>query len=251
MKSLMILFCCALAAMTASAQAEVTVAWANYPGGVSIAVDGFNNIYTAYGEYNPGGDITLSRRDPAGNIVWQVSYNNTDNSRHELATWVETDSEGSILISGTIRSGYSNPVNAASLLMKYSPSGALLWRRVYEGDFDGSSTRKCLVDAQDNIYVLGLGHSGVGMVTTVKKFSPDGDPLWSYFDNVGIGAPLNFKFTPDNAILISARGIYGSINGYAKINLAGDVAWRLGGVNSLTVGDAAGDAFGNTYVIHG
>lgn len=249
MKSL--LFFMAITFSAASAQAQVTVAWANYPGGVSIAVDGSDNIYTAHWDYNPGGDITLTRWNAAGSIVWQVSYNNTDNSRHEVATWVETDTEGNILISGTIRSGYSNPVNAASLLMKYNPSGTLLWRRVYESDFDGSSTKKCLVDAQNNIYVLGLGHSGVGMVTKVKKFSSDGDPIWSYFDNAGIGAPINFKFTPDNNIVISARGIYGSINGYAKIDLAGNPIWSLAGVNSLTVGDAAGDGFGNTYVIHG
>ncbi len=251
MKTLTCLLSFILSLVTVSAWAEVTVSWANYPGGVSIAVDGSDNIYTAYGEYNPGGDITLTRWNAAGEIVWQVSYDNTDNTRHELATWVETDSDGNILISGTIRSGYSNPVNAASLLMKYNPSGTLMWRRVFENDFDGSSTRKCLVDAQNNIYVLGLGHSGVGMVTKVKKFSPNGDPLWSYFDSVGIGAPLNFKLTPDNHILISCRAIYGSFNGYAKIDLAGNSVWTLAGVSSLIVGDAAGDALGNTYVIHG
>ena len=93
-------------------------------------------------------------------LSWEVSYNNTNNSRHEVATWEETDSQGNILVSGTIRSGYSNPVNANSLLMKYDPSGNLLWRNVYETDFDGSYTKKCIVDAQDNIYVLGTGHNG-------------------------------------------------------------------------------------------
>jgi hypothetical protein len=89
------------------------------------------------------------------------------------------------------------------------------------------------------------------MVTKVKKFSPGGTPLWSYFDNAGIGAPQNFKLTPDNHILISSRGITGSINGYAKINLDGALVWSLAGVNSLTVGDAAGDSFGNTYLVNG
>ena len=69
---------------------------------------------------------------------------------------------------------------------------------------------KCLVDADNNIYVLGLGSNGVGMVTKVKKFAADGTAMWSYFNVAGIGAPMNFKFTPDNNIVIIGRGTVGS-----------------------------------------
>lgn len=244
------LFFLTLMVISSIINAQVQVAWYNYPGGVGIATDATNNVYTANWDYNPGGDITLTKRNSAGNILWEVPYNNTDNTRHEVATWVETDSQGNILVSGTIRSGYSNPVNANSILMKYNPSGTLLWRVVYETDFDGSYTTKCLVDAQNNIYVLGLGYSGTGMMTKVKKFSPNGTAIWSYFDNAGIGAPINFKFTPDNNIVIVGRGITGSINGYAKIDLNGNHIWSYAGVNSLSIGDAAGDSFGNTYIIN-
>ncbi|MBK8882770.1 MAG: hypothetical protein IPN67_10395 [Bacteroidales bacterium] len=231
-------------------QAQVQLEWFNYPGGVSVATDASNNVYTANWDYNAGGDITLTKRDAAGNLLWAVPYNNTDNTRHEVATWVETDSQGNILVSGTIRSGYSNPVNAASLLMKYSPAGTLLWRVVYESSFDGSSTRKCLVDANNNIYVLGIGTGPNGQVTKVKKFNSSGASVWNYFDS-GIGGPITFKFTPDNNIVIVHRGITGSINGYSKIDLNGNNIWSKGGYQSLPVGDAAGDAFGNTYVING
>ncbi len=241
----------ALILMSSIINAQVQVAWYNFPGGVGIATDASNNVYTANWDYNPGGDITLTKRNSAGIILWEVAYNNTDLTRHEVATWVETDNQGNILVSGTIRSGYSNPVNANSILMKYNPSGTLLWRVVYETDFDGSYTRNCLVDAQNNIYVLGLGYSGTGMMTKVKKFSPNGTAIWSYFDNTGIGAPINFKFTPDNNIVITSRGITGSINGYAKIDLNGNHIWSYAGVNSLSIGDAAGDSFGNTYIING
>ena len=110
---------------------------------------------------------------------------------------------------------------------------------------------KCLVDADNNIYVLGLGSNGVGMVTKVKKFAADGTAIWNYFNVAGIGAPMNFKFTPDNNIVIIGRGIIGSINGYAKIDMDGNEIWSYAGVNSLTIGDAAGDLDGNTYIING
>lgn len=247
MKNLLFSF---LLLFSVSSNAQVTVDWFNYPGGVSVATDANDNIYTASWDYNPAGDITLTRRNTSGTIVWNATYNNTDNTRHEVATWVETDNAGNILVSGTIRSGYSNPVNAASLLMKYSPDGNLLWRVVYENTFDGSSTRKCLVDQNNNIYVLGIGTGPSGQVTKVKKFNTAGATVWNYFDT-GIGGPVNFKFTPDNNLLIIHRGITGSINGFSKIDLNGNNIWSLAGMNSLSVGDAAGDAFGNTYIING
>ena len=36
-----------------------------------------------------------------------------------------------------------------------------------------------------------------GRVTKVKKFAPNGTAQWSYFDSAGIGAAVNFEFTPD------------------------------------------------------
>lgn len=229
---------------------QATIEWYNYPGGVAVATDLTNNIYTANWDYNAAGDITLTKRNAAGSILWNASFDNTDNTRHEVATWVETDYEGNILVSGTIRSGFSNPVNAASLLMKFSPLGILLWRVVYESDFDGSSTRKCLVDSGNNCYVLGIGTGTAGQVTKVKKFNAAGLSVWNYLDT-GIGAPVNFKFTPDNHILISHRGLTGSINGYSKIDLNGNMIWSAGGINSLSAGDASGDVYGNTYMING
>ncbi len=239
-----------LLSLAAFSNAQVTVDWYNYPGGVSIATDELNNVFTAYWDYNPGGDITLTKRNTIGNILWEVSYNNTDNSRHEVATWVDVDNSGNIIVSGTIRSGYSNPVNAASLLMKYNQSGILLWRVVYESSFDGSSTKKCLIDSDDNIYVLGVGTGPNGQVTKVKKFNSAGAAVWNYFDS-GIGAPVTFKLTPDNNIIIVHRGITGNINGYSKINLNGLNIWSIAGINSISIGDAAGDSFGNTYLVNG
>ena len=129
MKNLLLLatlFLCSIA------QAQVNVNWFNYPGGVAVAADTADNIYTANWDYNAAGDITLTKRNSSGNILWETAFNNTDNTKHEVATWVATDRAGDIVVSGTIRSGYSNPVNAASVLMKFNSAGTLLWRVIYE-----------------------------------------------------------------------------------------------------------------------
>lgn len=229
---------------------QVNIAWEQFTRGESIAVDAQNNVYTVDYEYNLGAEMSLTKRDANGNFIWVASYNQTDNNKWERAQWVATDNNGNIIVCGTYMSGYSNPVEAASIVMKFNSSGTLLWRNVYESSFDGSSTKKCLIDADNNIYVLGIGSGPDGFRIKVKKFKPNGTTLWTYFDPVGIGAPLNFKFTPDNHIVIVGRGITGSVNGYARIDLNGNHIWALAPVFSLTTGDAAGDAFGNTYIVH-
>lgn len=237
--------------LTSYSYGQVNVQWIDNTRGVSIAVDEQDNVYTIDYDYNPAGDIYLTKRDAQGNFIWEEKFDQMDNSKWEKATWVATDYLGNIIVSGTLMSGYSNPVEAASILMKFDTDGNLLWRNVYESSFDGSYTKKCLVDNNNNIYVLGMGSGTPGYVTKVKKFSPDGSTIWTYYDANGIGAPINFKFTPDDAIVITGRAIFGSINGYAKIDLNGNHIWSYSGISSLTIGDAEGDDFGNTYLVHG
>lgn len=227
------------------------VDWVQPTRGVSIAVDAADNVYTLDYVYALGAEMILTKRDASGALLWERSFDQTDPTKWERASWVATDGIGNVIVCGTYMSGYENPVEAASIVMKFDPDGNLLWRNVYESSFDGSSVKKCLVDASDNIYVLGMGSGPAGYVTKVKKFAPNGTAQWSYFDSAGIGAAVNFKFTPDGYITITARSRFGSVNGYAKIDLSGNPVWSYPGVFSLTVGDCAGDAFGNTYLVNG
>ena len=240
---------CVLAAGAAAAQVQTT--WVNSPGGVSVARDAADNVYTATWDFNPAGDITLTKRNADGSVLWEVRYDNTDSTRHEAATWLATDSVGNVWVSGTVRSGISNPVNVNSLLMKFAPDGSLLWRRVYGSDFDGSSTRRFVLDAQDRAYVLGLGTGPAGQVSTVRQFLPDGSTGWIWFDSQGIGAPLMIKRTPDDQILVIARSITGLTNGYARIDADGNTVWTTLATNSPTTGDAVGDSAGRTYTVDG
>lgn len=49
--------------------------------------------------------------------------------------------------------------------------------------------------------------------------------------------------------MLAARSIFGSVQGFARIDAAGQTVWSLTGIPSLTVGDIAGDAEGNSYVV--
>lgn len=231
--------------------AQAAVDWVEPVRGVSVAVDAVDNVYTVDYVYALGAEMILTKMDRDGNLLWTASHDQTDATKWESASWVAADGDGNALVCGTLMSGYSNPVNAASILMKFSPTGSLLWRQVFESGFDGSSVRKCLVDGSNHIYVLGLAMGPNGLVTAVKKFDPAGARVWSWFDQNGIGAPLNVKFTPEGNLVISGRGTVGSINGYAKIDPQGNLLWARAGINSLTTGDVAGDLNGESYLVNG
>ncbi len=230
--------------------AQVSVDWTQGPGGVTVAGDGLGNVYTARYDATPAGDIQIIKHDSAGVFQWQAGYDQTDMSKWEQAMSVNCDPSGNVVVCGTLKSGQSNPVNAAGILMKFSPTGTLLWRVVYDGAFDGSSTRRCLVDGDGIIYVLGLGMGPNGLVTRVKAFNPDGGIRWDWFDPEGIGAPVHFKFSPDRGLLVYCRSVTGSMNGYAKIDLNGNRVWSLSGIFGTSSGDLAGDSAGNTYLVH-
>jgi hypothetical protein len=233
------------------ASAQVTTAWSVPAGSPAIALDAFNNVFTATYSQNLGTEVQVTKRDANGNFLWTSFFDQTDNTKWENVPFLATDSQGNVIVSTTLMSGFSNPVNAASVVMKFAADGTFLWRQVYENSFDGSYTRRCLVDEFDQIYVVGVGPGPFGFTSKVKKFAPDGTTVWTYNDADGIGAAFHAKFAPNGDLLLIGRGIIGSINGYARINRNGQKIWSLAGVQSLTIGDAASDSFGNTYVVHG
>lgn len=241
----------AVLAFVSLASAQAQVDWVAPTRGVAIAVDAADNVFTVDFEQALGAEVTVTKRDVVGNLLWVSSIDQTDGTKWEAATWIGVDSGGSALVSANLMSGYSNPVHAASLLLKFAADGTPIFRIVYDGPFDGSSTRRLLLDEEDNVYVLGLGVGPAGLVATVKKFSSAGVPVWSWFDSNGIGRPNHFKFAPGGDLVLAGRGIIGSVNGYARIDRQGNEVWSFAGVPSLTVGDAAADSAGNTYLVHG
>jgi hypothetical protein len=109
--------------------AQVTVDWNISETGYAIALDQQNNVYTVFSTQGAGTDIILTKRSSAGALVWSTFFDQTSTTLHDRATWVATDAQGNALVSGTVYGGsFQNPVPANSVLMKFSPSGQMLWR---------------------------------------------------------------------------------------------------------------------------
>jgi uncharacterized repeat protein (TIGR01451 family) len=241
MKRLLSLAALTLAGTAALAQ---TLTWSVPPRGVAIAADTAENVFTVDWEYAPAGDIVLTKTAPNGVTLFNVRHNQTDSTRHDVATWVETDSSGGAYVSGTIRSGYSNPVNANALLMRFAADGSLRWRLVLGTDFDGASTVKVLRDGADNAYVLGLGPTPSGWRTRIHKVSPTGQVLWMWHDFAGIGSPVNLKWGANGNLVVAARSSTGALGGAAQLDRDGQNATLLTGIPAYAGIDATADAAG-------
>lgn len=238
----------ALLALASACACAQSLSWSVEPRGVAIAADAQENVFTADGDANPAGDISLTKTAPNGQRFFTVKYDNTDATRSEWPSWVDTDSTGGAYVSGTSRSGFSNPVNANALLMRFAANGSLRWRTVLGSEFDGGSSFRLLVDTADNAYVLGLGPTPGGVRMRIHKVTPDGTASLLWYDAFGIGSPSNFKWGLDGSLVVAARSLSGQLGGAARLSTTGLTLSVSTQVPAFSSVDAAADAQGNLYV---
>jgi len=230
-----------------SVNAYVKTEWSQDPGGTAIATDATDHVYTAYSGTNPGSEINVTKRDSAGNLLWVASAPNIDVG-YEIANWISVDHHGDVIVTGILQGGsFAHRVNRAGLVMKFDQAGNRLWIKRFEGIDNASYTRQHRVDAENNIYVIGVGNNGTAKV---KKYSADGTVLWAYGRAGTLTYPYGLSITPENKVLVmtSASAISGKLV-YAKLDQEGKQIWRKI-ISSRSSGYAADDSFGNTYLVH-
>ena len=81
--------------------AQVALDWQAATGGVAIAVDANDNVYTLDYTYALGAEMDLTKRAPNGGLLWVASHDQTDPTKWEKATWVATDTHDNVIVTGT------------------------------------------------------------------------------------------------------------------------------------------------------
>ena len=142
-----------------------------YGSGVAAAADG--SVYvTGRTEVNVSQDsnLLLQKYSPTGALLWTRTYNGAANGS-DRGSGVAVAADGSVYVTGwTEVARYEYDL----LLRKYSPTGALLWMRTYNGAAD-STGRGVAVAADGSIYVTGESQ---GIYLMLQKYSPAGTLLW-------------------------------------------------------------------------
>ncbi len=126
--------------------------------GYSVASDNLGNVYVVgtTNSFGAGGsDAVLLKYDSSGNLLYQKTWGGTQN---DYGTGVAVDAGGYVYVTGYTYSLGPTPGIPSVFLLKYDPSGNLLFQKTWGGiknDFATGIT----VDLDGNVYVVGYTKS--------------------------------------------------------------------------------------------
>ncbi len=177
-----------------------------YTYGAMVALDHSGNVISV--GHDPGAsDLVTIKYDASGGVLWERHF--TLAGYRLVATWVATDGDGNVVVTGYPQTFSSNPVAVGLLTLKYNSEGTLLWDDLYSATW-GTTTR-AIVDGTGNIYVAGNGWYGTYDFITIK-YAPDGTRLWTdVFDHGGgFHTPTSMDLDGDGNLLVAGGGPAGS-----------------------------------------
>lgn len=146
--------------------------------GNGIDVDPSGNIYVtgvtqSYG--SGGSDAFILKIDPSGSLLWQKTWGRAGN---ETGTGVVVDQSGNAYVAARTDSVGAGLLDVA--LLKFDPSGALLWQETW-GGLDSDLADSIAIDwSAGSIYVAGHTSSfgAGGSDVLLLKFDSSGTLLW-------------------------------------------------------------------------
>ena len=204
-------------------------------------------------------DAFLIRYSTTGNVSWQVNYDQgvLNNERAEA---LSIDASGNILVTGR-----ATNLNDDVFLNKYSPSGALLYNRIYN-NVENDRVYYMRLDPTGNIYLLGqtdvLSGTGTNYNYMLLKYNTAGNLVWSR--NYGSAVnndedPSGMAFDASGSIFITGKSdvsTSGTVNDFltVKYDSSGTFLWSHGFSGNATISDDIPEAIavvGNTIYVAG
>lgn len=149
-----------------------TVDWVNYGGGINsdaitdVAIDVAGNVYVtgqlgnsaSFNGTAVSGGIFAAKYDSIGNQQWVIAYGDTNSFGKAICL----DKAGNIYVSGWMDSSLQAGDTLLTtlgdrdmLLMKFNPSGNLLWVKQFGGD-KSDNAAKIICDENDHLYLSGF-----------------------------------------------------------------------------------------------
>ncbi len=176
------------------------------------------------------GSIWLRKFDKFGNFQWEVNYTTPLLFNYLYPSRVHADSLGNAIVVGYRYTSPTEGRNANALvILKYSPTGSLVWEHIIDGTFshwNNSLFRtnvSSVMDASGNVFVGTAGNVS-GYATTgfnAIKITPSGATAWVSTKNIS-GFPYHFVSN------IRLNGNKLVLAGHTDYWLANAAVWVLG-----------------------
>jgi uncharacterized delta-60 repeat protein len=188
---------------------------------------------------------------------WIRHYERGLSGNSDKAGQMVLDGNGNVYITGK---SYSSQNSYDLITLKYSPSGALLWSKIYDTGLEEEGVSITIGNDPVNIYVTGEikdDNNTYKKIVTIK-YDSEGTELWSevYFNGC---CDIPERIRTDNSGNVYVAGLSSSINNcredyiLIKYSSAGSLLWsrRYTGDNSSSIDkafDIATDEDGNCYI---
>lgn len=177
-------------------------------------------------------------------MQWLKSY---DRGAYDRAFGTVMDTSGNIYQAGTTSPFWDQAYNDF-ILVKYDPSGNVLWSRTFDSGSEDSG-RALAIDSTGNIYVAGYSFNGSNRDYRVIKYSSAGNIIWNKTFSKGDDYAMGVAVDGSGNVYVTGYAYSGTSSVYMtiKINSTGKQVWsktnRGGEAQAITV-----DTAGNVYV---
>lgn len=182
---------------------------------------------TGYSEYVPEPDITVTKLNARGDVVWSKSYKG---SKDDIPDAIQPTTDGGFIVAANSRSYPSEKRDG--WLMRLDPAGEILWQKRYTGGAD-----EWIYDVQqtsDQGFILAGWTKSFGEGETdcwILKTTEDGEIEWQKaFGGTHLDAIHSVKQTGDGGYIVAgvttSFGAGSSDGLIAKLAPSGEVEWQ-------------------------
>lgn len=183
-----------------------------FPGANGITLDSAGNIFvvgTAFESGSPVAEFVTAKFSSSGSLDWSATYpfGEFNGPGYTSAVGIALDSHGNSYIVGWAQEDTTGPIFA----VKYSPSGAAVWTKVfYDGNVDVASAMA--LDGSDNLFITGhisqctdCGQT-LNTVGVTLKYNSSGNELWAAYTGNSTSLPPGTSTYENNSITLDAAG---------------------------------------------
>lgn len=221
--------------------------------GYASAVDSSGNVYVTGNHLitGAGNRIFVAKYNSSGVLQWQRRL--APNGNYEAGgRSIALDSSGNVYVNGFTA---ANGATQYGTVVKYDPSGTLLWQNLTGGGGAyGAGAKGIGVDSSGNVYSLTEASSGTSSgYLNIVKMNTSGTTLWARSFTAAGSTRINYGYSlaiDSSGNSYIAGGYANGSNGYLiKYNSSGTIQWqkKLSSFN-LYVNDVTTDSSGNVYI---
>ena len=219
--------------------------------GFGLGHDRTGNVYVtgfAGGVGSDNSDNILLKYESGGNLLWQKAWSGGVN---DYSFSVAVDGSGDVYVTGSTQ--LSGSVDSSVVLLKYNPSGDILWQKNW-GKGGGEA---CAIDDSGNVHLVGIttGFGAGSSDIVLLRFDSNGDLLqqktWG-----GSNADSGYDIAVDgngNVYIAGCTSSFGAGSAdvlLLKCNPSGELLWQKtwGGFHRDKGFAVAVDGCGSIYV---